>query len=83
VRRSLTVRASWSLAGYDDRQRRVRSSVSVTSSYNVVDQPYATLAAFREAKDQAAENLARDIAARVAGYLARQNDGAKAAASRE
>jgi LPS-assembly lipoprotein len=69
-RRSLSLSANWELQDYDGSARLFRSSAQATTSYNVVDQPYATLAAFRDAQAQVVEQVARDIAARVNGVLA-------------
>ncbi|MDZ7714321.1 MAG: LPS assembly lipoprotein LptE [Rhodovibrio sp.] len=70
TRRNYRLQANWQLEDYTKRTRLFRSSAASTSSYNVVDQPYATLTAFRDAEHRAVEQIARDIAARVNGVLA-------------
>jgi hypothetical protein len=47
---------------------RARSEAS--TSYNVVDQPYATVAALRDAQQRVVQQVGRDIAARVGAILA-------------
>ncbi len=70
TRRDFRLQANWQLEDYAKRARLFRSSATGTSSYNVVDQPYATVAAFRDAEERAVEQIARDIAARVNAVLA-------------
>lgn len=70
TRRSFQLSANWELQDYDASTRLFRSSAVASTSYNVVDQPYATVAAFRDAQERVVDQVARDIAARVAGVLA-------------
>jgi LPS-assembly lipoprotein len=70
TRRNFRLKANWQLDDYARRARLFRSTATATSSYNVVDQPYATMAAFRDAQARAVDQVARDIAARVSGVLA-------------
>lgn len=46
------------------------------SSYDVLDQPYATLAGKRDAGERGLQQLAQNIHARVAAFLARDRDAA-------
>ncbi|MBK1671191.1 hypothetical protein CKO28_24620 [Rhodovibrio sodomensis] len=71
TRRSFTLQATWQLDDYDSSRRLFTSSAGARTSYNVVDQPYATVVAFRDAQERVVEQVARDIAARVTGVLAR------------
>jgi LPS-assembly lipoprotein len=80
TRRDFRLRANWQLNDYASRARLFRASATATSSYNVVDQPYATVAAFRDAEQRAVEQIARDIAARVNGVLAAGTGDGQAAA---
>jgi LPS-assembly lipoprotein len=70
TRRNFRLKANWQLDDYARRTRLFRSTATVTASYNVVDQPYATVAAFRDAQARAVDQVARDIAARVSAVLA-------------
>jgi LPS-assembly lipoprotein len=79
TRRNFRLKANWQLDEYAKRTRLFRSTATATSSYNVVDQPYATMAAFRDAQARAVDQVARDIAARVSGVLAAGPRSARAA----
>ena len=70
TRRSFQLQANWQLDDYEARTPLFRSSATATTSYNVVDQPYATVAAYRDAQERVVDRIARDIAARVAAVLA-------------
>ena len=80
TRRSFSLSANWQLDDYDTSKRLFASSAATSTSYNVVDQPYATAAAFRDAEQRALEQVARDIAARVNGLLAAGPSGQRATA---
>ena len=70
TRRNFSLSARWQLEDYDTAEGIFTSDSSGSSSYNVVDQPYATVAAFRDAQQRIVERVARDIAARVGAVLA-------------
>ena len=80
TRRNFRLSASWQLEDYDTSQRLFASSATGSSSYNVVDQPYATVTAFRDAQQRIVDQVARDIAARVGAALASQPGDQQAAA---
>ena len=80
TRRNFQLRANWELQDAAGGRNLFRSSAASSTSYNVVDQPYATLAAFRDARERAVERIASDIAARVGGVLAAGPDSAQARA---
>ena len=70
TRRSFALSATWRVDDYDSSRRLFAASASGSTSYNVVDQPYATVAAFRDARERVVKQVARDIAARVTAMLA-------------
>jgi LPS-assembly lipoprotein len=80
TRRSFSLNANWQLQDYDTSERLFAAAASSATSYNVVDQPYATVAAFSDAQERTVERVARDIAARVTGVLAAGPRGGRAAA---
>lgn len=69
-RRNFRLMANWELRDVESGQNLFRSRATTSTSYDVVDQPYATVAAFRDAQERAIARIARDIAARVGGVLA-------------
>mgnify|MGYP006302431345 CR=1 FL=1 len=70
TRRAFRLRAQWALLATENDTNLVRARSEASTSYNVVDQPYATVAALRDAQQRVVQQVARDIAARVGAILA-------------
>jgi LPS-assembly lipoprotein len=77
--REFDIRAKWELADYASGDTLFKSTAEAANSYSVVDQPYATKVAFRDARTRAIDVLADTISARVAGVLAKRSREAAAA----
>jgi LPS-assembly lipoprotein len=70
TRRSFTLSANWQLVSTADRALSFTSTARSETAFNVVDQPYATVAALRDAEERAVDQVAATIAARVSAALA-------------
>lgn len=77
--RAFDIRAKWELKDYDSGQVLFSSRAQAANTYSVVDQPYATKVAFRDARTRAIRMLADSISARVAGVLAKRSRDGEAA----
>ncbi len=70
--------ARWELVDAETGRRLFAGTSQSFNSYDVVDQPYATLTAKRDAAERGLGQIARNIHARVAAYLARPRETAAA-----
>ena len=81
-RKSFNLGTNWQLESYDSGRQLFGSSANATTSYNVVDQPYATVTAFRDAQERVVERVADTIAAQVSAVLASRRHGERAKGER-
>lgn len=72
------LRARWQLEDAGTGRPVFAGTSRSFNSYDVVDQPYATLTAKRDAAERGVKQIARNIHARVAAYLARPRETAAA-----
>ncbi|MBK1696894.1 LPS assembly lipoprotein LptE [Rhodovibrio salinarum] len=70
TRRRFQLRATWQLESYDSSESLFSSSAEAATSYNVGDQPYATVTAFEDAQERVVDQVARLIATRANAVLA-------------
>jgi LPS-assembly lipoprotein len=76
TRYNLTLVANFQLTRREDQQVLYQSAVQRVTSYNVLQQPFATLTAEQAAERRAAEELGNNIRTLLAVYFARENDQA-------
>ena len=72
TRVNLTVTAIFALHRGDAKDALYKGVSRTTTSYNVLDSPYATLTSQEDARTLALESIAREIRSRVAVFLTRQ-----------
>jgi len=72
------ITANWRLLQSGTGQRVFAGQARSFTSYDVLDQPYATLAAERDATERGLRQIARRIQNQVAAYLARPRETAAA-----
>lgn len=73
TRYNLRVTATYALVDLATEQVRQHGKVRSIASYNVVDSPYATLVAERDAESRAAREAAEEIRLRLALFLGTRN----------
>jgi len=68
-RANLVLQATYILARISDGKRVTSGSSRITASYDIVEQPYATLAAEADARARAVREIGEDITQRIASAL--------------
>jgi LPS-assembly lipoprotein len=76
TRYNLTLIADFRLTRREDQQVLYQSVVQRVTSYNVLEQPFATLSAEQAAERRAAEEVGNNIRTLLAVYFAREPDQA-------
>jgi LPS-assembly lipoprotein len=76
TRYNLTLIADFRLTRREDQQVLYQSAVQRVTSYNVLQQPFATLTAEQAAERRAAEEVGNNIRTLLAVYFAREQDQA-------
>jgi LPS-assembly lipoprotein len=76
TRYNLTLIADFQLKRREDQQVLYESAVQRVTSYNVIQQPFATLTAEQAAERRAAEEVGNNIRTLLAVYFAREQDQA-------
>lgn len=69
TRYDMTITATATLVGLTDDQPLYRTAVARTASYNVLDEPFATLVAEQDAERRAAVEVASQLRALLALYF--------------
>lgn len=78
TRANLDLQATYVLTRAADGKRVYSGNSTMTASYDIVDQPYATLAAEADARARAVRELGEDITQRVAAYFVNNPQGTAA-----
>ena len=72
TRANLILAASYALRDAGDGEALLTGRVESIASYNILDSPYATLAAEKNARARAVKQLAHGLVERIATGLARR-----------
>lgn len=72
TRAQLTLTASFALTDAQSGERLLRGRSFIVNSFNVLDSQYATLAAEEDARSRGVRELADDITAQVASFIAQR-----------
>ncbi len=75
TRANLSLRANYTLIRVSDGKAVHSGNSTMVASYDIVDQPYATLAAEADARARAVRELGEDITQRVAAYFVNNPSG--------
>lgn len=78
-RADLTINAQYELSDARSRETLLSDRALVTSSYNVIDSDYATLAAENASRTRTLNRIAQSIRSRLGAFFASRRAGAAAA----